>query len=213
MALPYDALLTVDNVSRELQEAITGYDATEANTRLVTENIIQEVTRIMEGLLDRNLIVKKHERYFQYEDWDYDKGRNKYFVRSSDYPVVEIDTAGFTVGRSKHAREDDLILYTSRFSGLVTFYSGYKRSEQVIGDLTAEADLTDLGTLPGNLPYDIRNVALSGVLHALSERNQGPGQRSRTINPAIQSMTITEPLRDYLMRIINERIPHHKILV
>ena len=212
MAVPFNAILTSDNVSDEMQNSFVGYDPTDPNTITTIENIIQEVTAIMEGILDRNIIVRKHERYVQYADWDYDKARDMYFVRIQETPVVEVDTSGFTIGRTATAREDDIVLYTSRFSGLVTYYSGYKRSEQVIGDLTSEAELTDLATLPGDVPYDIRNVALSGVLHALAERRFGPGQRSRTINPAVQSTTITEPLRDYLKRIIKERIPHHKII-
>ena len=212
MAVPFNALLIADDVTREMQNAFSGYDSSDTNTILVVEGLIQEVTEIMEGLLNRNLIVRKHQEYYNYCDWDASESRSKYYVVPSRYPIVEIDTSGFTIGRQKVSREDDIILYSTRYSGAIVYYAGYKRSEQVIGDLTAESELADLGTLPSNLPYDIRNVALSGVLHGLAERNQGPGQRSRTINPAIQSVTVTEPLRDYLQRIILERIPHRRVL-
>lgn len=209
MAVSYKSLLTMDDVTRQMQDAFPGYNPSLANTILVLEGLIEEVTETMEGLLHRNLIVQKHERYFQYDEWDFDEARDKYFVRVFG-PIVEIDTTGFTAAKSRHSLEDDIITYSSRFSGLVTYYAGYKRSEQVLGDFTGT--FPDLGTAPGNLPPDIKNVAISGVLHGLSERNMGPGQRERTINTAVQSITVREPLRDYLMRIVHERIPHRRIV-
>jgi len=209
MAVSYKSLLTMDDVTRQMQNAFPGYDPSLANTQLVVEGLIDEVSLIMDGLLSRTLIVQKYETYFQFEDWDYDEARDSYFVRTL-FPIVEIDTSGFTAAKSRHSLEDDIITYSSRFSGLVNYYAGYKRSEQVLGDFTGT--FPDLGTLPGDLPGDVKNVAISGVLHALAERNLGPGQRERTINPAVQSTTVREPLRDYLMRIIKERIPHRRIV-
>ena len=209
MAVPYNAIVTRDDVEAEMRSSFPGYDASDANTITFMESTIREVTSVMEGLLGRNIIADKHEQYFQYENWDYDRARDRYFIRSN-WPVVEIDTTGFTPGKSLNSRDNDIIVYTNRFSGLVTYYSGYKREDQTLSDFSSA--LPDLGTEPGNVPYDIRAVAIKGVLHRLAEQNQGPGQRSRTINPAVQSTTVTEPLRTFLMRIVKERIPHHMVI-
>ena len=213
MPVPYSALLISDDISEEGEFAFP-FDISDANTLQTVEAIIQGVTGIMEGAagLNRNLIVREYTHYFRYHDWDYDPARQLYFVHAPQWPVVEIDTSGFTIGDSQHSwqGENDLILYTSRFSGAINYYAGYKRAEQILTDL--QTPLPDLGTLPPDLPYDIRSKAINAVLKEFAERRQGPGQRSRTMNPAIQTTTVQEVIHDYIRRVCRLDINHHRKL-
>lgn len=217
MAVLYSALITAANVDAEGQDAFD-FDIADADTLSALENIINQVTSMIEGAngLNRQLITRQYTHYFNYGDWDYDQSRELWFVPAPQWPIVEIDTSGFTAGVSKESfqNEADLILYTSRFSGAVTYYAGYKRSEQVLSDFNATdpPNLTDLATLPGDLPYDIRGVAINAALMMLAERRQGPGQRTKVMNPAVQTTTIQEPILDYIRRMVKERIHHHKKL-
>ena len=213
MAVPYSALLIADDVSDEAERDF-GFDITEANTLKVVESIIQEVTGILEGAsgLGRNLIVRAYTHYFQYRDWRWDEARDLYYVMAPQWPVVEIDTSGFTSGASSDSfqNEADMILNASRFSGVVTYYAGYKRPEQTLVGLQAESGLSAMGTLPSDLPYDLRNVALNAVLNNLAARRFGPGQRAVTMNPAVQTTTIQEPILDYVSQLVRERVYHHR---
>lgn len=220
MAVPYSALLIATDVSSSAESAFD-FDISDANTLAVVESLIQQVTGMMEGAsgLNRNLIVRQYTHYFQYEDWDYDEARDVWLLRAPQWPVVEIDTAGFSIATSRHSfqNEADLITYTSRHSGSVVYYAGYRRTEQNLGNLTdggsGEGSLSDLATLPPALPYDIRDVAINAVLMLLAERRFGPGQRTRVLNPAVQTTTVQEPILDYIRRMCRERIGHHRVLV
>ena len=213
MSVPYSALITADDLAAEAQSAYS-FDLTDANTLTTAEAIIQEVTAEIEGAagLNRNLIVRQYTHYFTYKEWDYDQASDVYFVQAPQWPIVEIDTSGFSSATSKHAwqNEANLITYTSRYSGSVNYYAGYKRSEQSLSDL--QTPLPNLGTAAGDLPYDIRNVAINGTLMLLAERRQGPGQRTKVMNPAVQTTTVQEPIIDYVRRLIKTRLYHHRRL-
>ena len=214
MAVPYSSLIIADDID---DEGLTpfNYDLTDANTLEAVEAIIQEVTAVLEGAvgLNRNLIVREYNHYFQYNEWEYDPAREKYFVPAPQWPIVEIDTSGFTSGISRYSwqNEADMILYTSPYSGVVNYYAGYKRSEQVLADL--QTPMPNLGTAATDLPYDIRNVCINGVMKLFAERRFGPGQRTRILNPAVQTTTIQEPIADYIRRMVKDRIYHHRRLV
>ena len=218
MAVDYSSLLTADDVNEEAEDAFE-FDLTDARSLATVENIIREITGMMEGLLGRNIIVREYTHYFQYDDWMYDEARAVYVVRPTQWPVVEIDTTGFSAATSRDAwqNEANLITYASRFSGAVNYYAGYRRDDQDLGNLqdggAGEGSLTDLGTLPGALPWDVRNVAMNLVLNAWAVRRFGPGQRTRILNPAVQSTTIQEPILEYARRLVSERIYHHRKLV
>jgi len=219
MSVPYSALLIADDVQTHSQEAFN-FDLAESATLAVVESLIQEVTGMLEGAigLNRNLITRQYSHYFQYVDWEYDPARALYYVPAPQWPVAEIDTASFTSGISRRSfqNEADMILYASPFSGVVVYYAGYRRPEQVLANFTAggagEGSLTGLATLPSEIPHDIRNVALNGVMMLLSERRGGPGQRTRVLNPAVQTTTIQETVSDYIRRMVKERIYHHRVL-
>lgn len=214
MAVPYSALIIADDIEDE-GLAPFNYDLTDANTLETVEAIIQEVTAVLEGAvgLNRNLIVREYSHYFQYDEWEYDAARALYFVAAPQWPIVEIDTSGFTSGISRYSwqNEADMILYTSPYSGVVNYYAGYKRSEQVLADL--QTSLPNLGTAPGDLPYDVRSVCINGVMKEFAERRGGPGQRTRIMNPAVQTTTVQEMISDYIRRMVKERIYHHRRLV
>lgn len=212
MAVPYSALLLASDVTTELQSAFTSLNTGDADTLKALEAMIQGVTGMVEGAagLGRNLIVREYTHYVQHEDWDWDEARDRFFIRAPQWPVVEIDTSGFTIGTSTRSwqNEQDLILYTSRFSGLINYYAGYKRAEQTL--VALQTPLPNLGTEPSDLPYDIREVALDAVLWKMAVRRHGPGTRTKTISPAVQTTTIEQPLLDYVRLITMERINHHK---
>lgn len=221
MAVPYTALVTPDDV-QDLSEDSFEFDITDANTYKAVESIIQEVTNVFEGAagLGRNLIVRQYTHYFNYHDWDYDPSRNLYYVRAPQWPVVQIDTSGFTAGSTRESFQDEsnIITHASKHSGAIVYYAGYKRTEQVLSgidqgnDLDEQPGLSLLTTSPNDLPEDIRGAAFNVILNYLAVRRFGPGQRSRTLNPAIQSTTIQEPIRDYAADICRKRINHHRKL-
>lgn len=217
MAVKYTALLTASDVDAEAESAFD-FDISDDDTSTTVEAIIEETTSMLEGLLNRTLITRQFTNYFQYRDWENDVARDVYVIRPPHWPVVEIDTASFSAAASNdsYQGENNLITYASRFSGAVTYYAGYRRSEQVLADFTdggaGQGSLSDLGTLPGELPYDIRNTAMNIVLNTLAVRRFGPGQRTRILNPAVQSTTIQEPILEYASRLVKERIPHHRRL-
>ena len=210
MALNYDAIMSVEDVQKELRDSVPGLDFSDATDLLFIETIIGEVTRSIESILDRNIIVIQHRQYTQYSHWRYDNARGSYWVYADAMPIVEIDTAGFSSGKSNASRLNDIITYSSGFSGAITYYSGWKRPEQTLSDLNAE--LPDLGTLPSNVPEDIRSVAIQGIMHRISERNHGPGMRSRTISPAVQTVTINSPMMNFLEDAVNRRLVRYKAL-
>ena len=220
MSVLYSALLIAQDVADHAEESFE-LDITETKTLAVVESLIGQVTGMLEGAigLNRNLIARKYDHYFELEDWEYSSARTLWETTVNQYPVVEIDTAGFTAGISKHAfnNEADRILYTSRHCGLIEYYAGYARTEQVLADFTdggtGQGSLTDLGTLPPTLPDDIRNVAINGVLMLLAERRQGPGQRTKTFNASVQTSIVQEPISDYIRRMVRERLSHHKVIV
>lgn len=211
MSVPYSALLIANDISLE-SESSFNFDLGDAGTLAAVEGIIQEVTAMLEGAagLGRNLIVRQYTHYFQREDWDWDEARDVYYVYAPQWPVVEIDTSGFSAATSMLSwqNEANLITYTSRFSGSVNYYAGYKRSEQSLSDL--QTPMPNLGTAPSDLPYDIRSVAINAVMMLFMERRMGPGQRTRTLNAAVQTTTIQEPILDYIRRIVKDRLYHHR---
>lgn len=213
MAVLYTSLITRDDLEDAFQDAFK-VDFTDEDTQETIDDIINAVTGMMEGAsgLGRNLIVRQYNHYFQSQDWDYDKGREKFFVRAPQWPVVEIDTSGFTTDASRDSwqNESNLILYTSRYSGVINYYAGYKRQEQTLVALQGESDLANLDTLPGDLPHDIRSVAIDVIMKEWAERRQGPGQRTRVMNPAVQSTTIQEVIRDYMRMKVRDTLGHHK---
>ncbi len=211
MAESYSALILASNVEAEAESAY-GFDLGTHSTKLTLQAMAGEVTGIIEGALDRHMIVRQYTHYFDSNDWTYDRARGKYVAYVRQWPIVEITTAGFTAGRSKGSSVDDMLVYTSKYCGAVTYYAGYRRSEQTLVTLQAETDLSGLTVLPAELPGEIRGVAISAMLHALAERRGGPGQRTRTLNAGVQTSVIQETLRDYATRIVKERIYHYRYL-
>lgn len=206
MAESYSALILASNVESEAQGAYQ-FDLGSDSTKTTLQAMADEVTGIIEGALDRHLIVRKYTHYFDLNDWSYDRARQKYVAYTYQWPIVQVDTSGFTAASSRGSSVNNILEYTSAYCGAVTYYAGYKRSEQTLTNL--QAQLADLAELPADLPGEIRGVAISAALHALAERRAGPGQRTRTLNAAVQTSVIQETLRDYTMRIVKERIYHH----
>lgn len=212
MGALYTDLLTIDDLTLE-SEAFAQFDMGDTATRTAAQSIINQVTNLVEGArigLDRPVIVRAHTVYAQYDDWTYDAARALWWMYAPAWPVVEIDTTGFTIGTSTHSREGaDLLLYASRYSGAITYYAGYRRSEHdELADLTGQTGLSSLGTLPGLLPAVIRDAAIAATMYLLYERRHGPGVLNRTFNTAVNTTTVSGPERDYLARMFAERLGH-----
>ena len=211
MALSYTALLTTTEVIAE-DENFMQIDLSVANQLAALEGCIEEATGILEGApgLDRRLIVREYTEYFVEADWEYDAGRDKYWVRAQNWPIIEIDTSGFTSGIEKGYQEANLLLYASSYEGAVTYRAGYKRSDQTLSTLTAE--ISGLTTAPGNLPSDIRGAAIEVVLYLFFERRHGPGVQTKVMNPAVQTTTIQAPDPRFIDRVIRGRLWHRRRL-
>lgn len=211
MPLPYSALITARDVLDEDMSAQQIKPLID-NAEKTLEAIIQELTGIFEGAagLDRQLIVRSHTEYVDYSDWQYSAARSKYWLRARQWPLVEISTSGFTIGTDDSV--SNLILSSSRYQGGISYYAGYKRSKQALDDLTSESGLSAMTATPTDLPSDIRGAAIEAVLYLMFERRHGPGVQTKTMNPAIQTTTIQSPERDYLRRLVRDRIWHHRRL-
>lgn len=211
MGALYTDLLTITDLQLE-SEQFAEFDLSDTGTRTAAQAIINQVTSLIEGGhigIDRPVVVRAHTIYTQYEDWTYDAARAKYWYQPPRWPVVEIDTTGFTIGSSTSSPEgSDLILYASRYSGAITYYGGYRRIDQALVDLQAETGLDTLGTLPAIMPAVIRDCAIAATMHLLFERRHGPGVFNRTISMATASTTISGPDRDYLKRMFMDRLWH-----
>lgn len=212
MGALYTDLITINDLTLE-SEAFADFDLADTGTRTAAQAIINEVTNLIEGArmgIDRPVVVRAHTIYTQYDDWTYDPARALWWMYAPAWPVVEIDTTGFTIGTSTNSREgSDLLLYASRYSGAVTYYAGYRRSDQdELADLTGETGLASLGTLPGLIPAAIRDAAVAATMYLLFERRHGPGVLQRSLNPAVQQTIIAGPERDYLARMFMDRLGH-----
>lgn len=211
MSALYTDLLTVNDLTLESEE-FAEFDLSDTGTLTAARAIINEVTNLIEGGrmgIDRPVVVRAHTIYSNNADWTYDPARALYWMYAPRWPVVEVDTSGFTIGSSTHSHEGgDLLLYASAYRGAITYYAGYRRSDQDLSGLQAETGLSGLGTLPSELPAAVRDAAISAVMYLLTERRTGPGTLNRTINPALQTTTITGPERDYLGRMLRDRLGH-----
>jgi hypothetical protein len=205
MAL-YSDLITTSEFELE-SEDFADFDLADTGTLAALGAIISDVTAIIEGHLDRRLIVRPYTIYANYEDWTYDPARALWWMYAPQWPAVEVDTAGVTIGRSMNARETgDILLYASRYQGAIVYYAGYRRSDQDLTELQAESGLSTLGTLPDALPYDLRSAAIEACMYKLYERRHGPGTSTRQINPAVQSTTIQGPRVSYLNELLMGRL-------
>lgn len=205
MAL-YTDLITETDLQLETEE-FADFDFGDTGTLTAAQAIISDVTAIIEGHLDRRLIVRPYTIYANYEDWTYDPARALWWMYARQWPVVEVDTAAFTIGTSGEGQDsNDLLLYPSPYQGAITYYAGYRRGDQDLSGLQAQTGLADLGTLPGALPYDVRSAAIEAAMYKLYERRHGPGTMTRQINPAIQSTTIQGPRTGYLQDLIRNRL-------
>ena len=213
MSVPYTSLVVATDVDTEREDS-SSLSLGDSSTLSAMESVIQAVTGSIEGAmgLDRKLIVRQYTQYISREEWEYDTVRELYYIRVPQWPIVQVDTSGFTTGIPSGDDEVKLLLYTSRYEGAVTYYAGYRRSEQTLASLQGETGLSGLTTLPGALPYDIRDAAIDLVLYKMTERRQGPGTRTKNFNAAVGSSTITSLDPMYPKRVIKERIWHHKRL-
>lgn len=205
MALYTDLIIETD-LQLETEE-FGNFNLADTGTLTAARAIISDATAIIEGHLDRRVIVRPYTIYANYTDWQYDAARALWWMYAPQWPVVEIDTTGFTVGRSSGSREPaDLILYPSRYQGAIVLYAGYRRGDQDLAEIQAETGLSTLGTLPDLLPYDIRSAAIELAMYKLYERRHGPGTSTRQINPAIQSTTIQGPRMSYVEELLRDRL-------
>lgn len=205
MALYTDLIIETD---LQLEtEQFADFDLGDTGTLTAARAIISDVTAIIEGHLDRRLIVRPYTIYATYEDWTYDPARALWWMHARQWPVVQVDTAGFTIGTTTMGQDSsDLLLSASRYQGAIVLYAGYRRSDQDLSGLQAQAGLSGLTTLPALLPADVRSAGIEACMYKLYERRHGPGTMTRQINPAIQSTTIQGPRTGYLQELVRERL-------
>jgi len=210
MAVPTTSLVLLTNVSTEFQSS-SEVSFTDADTITTVEAIIQDITGMIEGGhvgIDRRVIVRQYTQYTKREDWTWDASRDKYVTRSEQWPIVEIDTSGITSDVSDEQTEANLFLSASRHQAAITYYAGYRRSEQTLADL--QTILPSLSVLPGKMPNEIRGAAIEGVIYKLFERRHGPGVSDKLLNPAIQQVVLQGVRPNHIEDMFRDRLHHLK---
>lgn len=174
-----------------MNESIQDFDPTSATVDTgigiapltLTEQTIANVSRIIEGYLNKAVIIRKYTDEFVPEDWTYNVGLAKYQAWPGRWPLIESDTTGVTISTDKTR-----LLYSS-FLYEVISYSGYRRSDQNLAALQVQWPL--LAATPDIVPADIQRVAFKLTMYELNKARQNTfGTRSRIINTGSQSATV-----------------------
>ena len=188
IALPYNALVTVDDIVRDSIDTVTIDTNNNQFTNAISEAIL-DVTGYVENYLDRQLVVRKYKQWIEYYDWHSTGTRyGTYECYALHWPIVEI--VSVYSNTSKEIVDDDVVtleeapLIPKRYQRFITrypgnyeleYYAGYKREHSTLTGIQAYTDpddasetpLSGLTSLPPTLPYEIRKIVTELVLERL----------------------------------------------
>lgn len=172
------AILTPDEVESGKLEGLPD-DLTILDDNGGITGIINSVTTMIDGHLDRQLFVHPFTRYFEAFEWE-DSPHPSYSFElyADEWPFIEAtDSNTVFAGPARPGMQK---LYTNiRLESLAGF-RGYRRSDQSLADLQGLTGLASLTVLPELFPADIRDVALAICLHIIEQRMKGAYSGQRT---------------------------------
>lgn len=172
MALPYDVLLTPDEV-RDATQDDGPVTLTFPRDQPLVEGHIASVTAELEGYLRRRLIVRAHS---DRPAWRGVCSTQRAYLRQ--WPVVQLDTEDVEMAGTSDEGE----VAADPAPATVAYHAGYRRADQTLSDLQDEDACPDLTETPALLPADIRQLALDYVLYRLSVQRVGVGLSSTSVD-------------------------------
>lgn len=195
MAIPYTALLTIDELVDYASSGMAldlGTDALKAKV----EGTISWASERIEAYCHRAFIVQAYSFLWARSHWwvlrdleEPDDFPLRVYV--PQWPVVQITapTSGLSLGV---ARTGGQKLFSDSYltNTAVVFFAGYRRTEQTLGSLQGETGLSAMTTLPGVLPLLLKETAATLALHRLEERLDGGYGKGRKVR-AVAGATIT----------------------
>lgn len=122
----------------------------------VSEDAVKDASSDIDSYLDKSVMISKHTEFIRKDDWYYNEARNKYEHIPNNYPIVQSTT-----------EFDGIYLLSDSRPSEVTYYAGYRRSDQTLGDL--QETLPELTNLPPILPGTIRRVCVNLALYYIVE--------------------------------------------
>ena len=207
VTLPYTAHVTVEDV---LRDALKSTTLTETDNGYAIRRAIRDISARIETSLDRQLVVRSYVQHVDAYQWRIARGGPRYSGRqlrweclAKFWPVVQVQSA--EVGWYGSTRSDDPISQDPRtyyqhrrfwtadpYDFEVTYFAGFRRTEQTLADLQAATDpdtatgtpLADLTVLPAVLPSDVTDACTRMVLARLFQAENkmwGAGSRSRLV--------------------------------
>jgi hypothetical protein len=177
--LAYTDLLTPSDIKLKAFNSLS-IDVTSENDEIgigqsykdLCIDAIQDVTDAIESYLDRTLIVRKVDIDIPDYKWTENEALEKMQFYPAHNPIVQVATSGVSASNDKNR------LLANSEANEVTYYGGYKRKEQTVGedestDIDSAANgLDELTETPPNCPNDIQRVAFRLVMYELTMAEQ-----------------------------------------
>lgn len=191
--MPYRDLITFEQLQgANVSDAVI---AELKESAFEAQSLISQVSRLVEYKLgmtgrDTGLIVRRNTQPVERYEWSESKALDGYLTWADQKPVVELvpeseDLKGVDVPRTT----DEKLKRSRPRAGTITYFGGYRRSDQVLPSSTSNTEelptgdgdpLEGLSSLPPKLPGIIRTVTENITLHVLQNRAQGNlGRRSQ----------------------------------
>lgn len=154
------------------------------------DNLRRTATGIIEQRFDRKLMIQQHTQRVYLKDWCYDPVLETYRAWAYQWPLVQVDTAGITIGNG-----GSWLLTDDPGNVLVSYWSGYRREEhnlEVLHDkysLGDEDAQTGLLVEPGCIPADLCTLAIEIALFLFAEIGKGVGSSERQMDIVNQVIT------------------------
>ena len=192
LTLSHTALITPEELARDalaslgLDLSMTGGSPDDQGAYDAAIAAIEDMSSVIRSHVQRDVIVAEHEQSLWRSDWTYDEGQEKYAAYADQWPVVQIETAGYTAAGERILTED-------ADADVVTYFAGYRRADQDLATLQGKVE--GLDTLPPELPGVFRSVCTELTLFRLSraENKQfGTGSTRQQIGGQVVTVQATD---------------------
>jgi len=204
MSVRYNDLISDAQLEEAALKSMAGL--TIASNQVAIQEAIRDTTDRFESFFDRFFIVRSFTQRIPINAWSYNRLLERYVAWASDKPIVEIksivDTAGSTISGTTVTREKsspnssyNWFATSTPRDCRVTYFSGYKRSDQALADLTGtgpgQGGLTTLTVTPDDLPSDVRRKAIELAMLYMRRALDGTlGSSSRMQQVGSQVVTV-----------------------
>lgn len=158
----------------------------DSNVTKTLDNLRRTATGIIEQRFDRKLMIQQHTQRVYLKDWCYDPVLETYRAWAYQWPLVQVDTEGVTIGN-----DGSWLLTDSPDNMLVSYWHGYRREEHNLEILHDKFELDDAGltTEPDCLPADLCTLAIEIALFLFAEIGKGVGSSERQMDIVSQVIT------------------------